>query len=153
MLKWPTIMWLTKLSKEKSKVSGQNALPQQFSSAFHARSCLRTYHEQCLPLMFYTCSIMVRGVARVPQGSLMCSIRGTNNQLQNIFYMFVHLQLFNTKIKLFILLFDVKFLFSENHVFRKQKRTTLYGLMDARPKFRILKLTRKNDDLLSLRHK
>ena len=37
-------------------------------------------------------------------------------------------------IKLFIFkLFDVKFLFSENHVFRKQKRTAVYGLMDARP--------------------
>ena len=37
-------------------------------------------------------------------------------------------------IKLFIFkLFDVKFLFSENHVFRKQKRTAVYGVMDARP--------------------
>ena len=42
-------------------------------------------------------------------------------------------------IKLFIFkLFDVKFLFSENHVFRKQKRTAVYGVMDARPQFRIL---------------
>ena len=41
-------------------------------------------------------------------------------------------------IKLFIFkLFDVKFLFSENHVFRKQKRTAVYGLMDALPYFRI----------------
>ena len=37
-------------------------------------------------------------------------------------------------IKLFIFkLFDVKFLFSENHVFRKQKRTAVYGVMDTRP--------------------
>ena len=37
-------------------------------------------------------------------------------------------------IKLFIFkLFDVKFLFSENHVFCKQKRTALYGVMDTRP--------------------
>ena len=37
-------------------------------------------------------------------------------------------------IKLFIFkLFDVKFLFSENHVFPKQKRTAVYGVMDARP--------------------
>ena len=37
-------------------------------------------------------------------------------------------------IKLFIFkLFDVKFLFSENHVFLKQKRTAVYGLMDASP--------------------
>ena len=37
-------------------------------------------------------------------------------------------------IKLFIFkLFDVKFLFSENHVFHKQNRMAVYGLMDARP--------------------
>ena len=37
-------------------------------------------------------------------------------------------------IKLFIFkLFDVKFLFSENHVFRKQKRTAVYGVMDSCP--------------------
>ena len=42
-------------------------------------------------------------------------------------------------IKLFIFkLPDVKFLFSVNHVFRKQKRTAVYGLMDARPQFQIL---------------
>ena len=42
-------------------------------------------------------------------------------------------------IKLFIFkLFEVKFLFSENHVFRKQKRTTVYGVMYARPQFWIL---------------
>ena len=38
-------------------------------------------------------------------------------------------------IKLFVFkFFDVKSLtFSENHVFRKQKRTAVYGVMDARP--------------------
>ena len=37
-------------------------------------------------------------------------------------------------IKLFIFkLFNVKFLFSENHAFRKQKRTVVYGVMNARP--------------------
>ena len=37
-------------------------------------------------------------------------------------------------IKLFIFkLFDVKFLFSENHVFPTQKRTAVYGVMDVRP--------------------
>ena len=37
-------------------------------------------------------------------------------------------------IKLFIFkVFEVKFLFSENHVFRKQKRKTVYGVMDACP--------------------
>ena len=37
-------------------------------------------------------------------------------------------------IKLFIFkLFDVKFLFSENHVFREQKRTAVYGVMDSCP--------------------
>ena len=42
-------------------------------------------------------------------------------------------------IKLFIFkLFDVKFLFSENHVFRKQKKTAVYGVMSARPQILIL---------------
>ena len=57
-------------------------------------------------------------------------------------------------IKLFIFkLFDVKFLFSENHVFRKQKRTAClwsYGRASLVSDF---KLTRENDDLLSSRHK
>ena len=56
---------------------------------------------------------------------------------------FINLFIFNCltlNIKLFIFkLFDVTFLFSENHVFRKQKRTAVYGVMDARPQFRILK--------------
>ena len=55
---------------------------------------------------------------------------------------FINLFIFNCltlNIKLFIFkLFDVKFLFSENHVFRKQKRTAVYGVMDARPQFWIL---------------
>ena len=50
---------------------------------------------------------------------------------------FINLLLFNCltlDIKLFIFkLFDVKFLFSENHAFCKQKKTTVYGVMDARP--------------------
>ena len=65
---------------------------------------------------------------------LKCIIRGTNNQLPNIFYKFVHL-----KLKLLIFkLFEVESLFSKNHVFRKWKRTAVYGLMDACPQFRIL---------------
>ena len=55
---------------------------------------------------------------------------------------FINLFIFNCltlNIKLFIFkLFDFKFLFSENHLFRKQKRTTIYGLTDVRPQFRIL---------------
>ena len=55
---------------------------------------------------------------------------------------FINLFIFNCltlNIKFFIFkLFDFKFLFSENHVFRKQKRTTIYGLTDVRPYFRIL---------------
>ena len=50
---------------------------------------------------------------------------------------FINLFIFNCltlNIKLFIFkLFEVKFLFSENHVFRKQKRTAAYGRMDGRP--------------------
>ena len=36
-------------------------------------------------------------------------------------------------IKLFIFkLFDVKFLLSENHIFRKQNRAAVYGVMEGR---------------------
>ena len=57
-------------------------------------------------------------------------------------------------IKLFIFkLFDVKFLFSENHVFRKQKRTAVYGVHSFGFSVSDFKLTWENDDLLSLRHK
>ena len=68
------------------------------------------------------------------RGYLMCSIRGTNNQLPNIFYKFVHLQLFNiTHNTVHVKSFEVKFLFSENHVFCKQKRMAVYGHMDTPP--------------------
>ena len=37
-------------------------------------------------------------------------------------------------IKIFVFkLFEVKFLFSENHVFRKKRRTDVDGVVDARP--------------------
>ena len=42
-------------------------------------------------------------------------------------------------IKLFIFkLSDVKFLFSENYVIRRQERTAVYGVMDLRPQLWIL---------------
>ena len=47
-------------------------------------------------------------------------------------------------------LFDVKLLFSKNHIFDKQKKTAVYGRASLVSDF---KLTQKNDDLLSLRHK
>ena len=66
-------------------------------------------------------------------------MRGANNQLPNGFYKFVHLQLF-----------DVKFWFSENHIFRKHKRADAYRRASIVLNF---KLIRENNDLLSLRHK
>ena len=72
---------------------------------------------------------------------------GTNNQLRNRFYKFVHFQLFNVKYKFVQLqLFDIKILFSQKHTFRKQKRTAVYGRASL---VLSCKLTRKNDDLLS----
>ena len=60
---------------------------------------------------------------------------------------FINLFIFNCltlNIKLLVFkLFNVKLLFSKNHVFRKQKRTAVYGLMDAHPYFRILNLPGK----------
>ena len=96
-------------------------------------------------------------------GCLKCSIQGTNNQIQNRFCKSVHLQLFNVKYKFAYLqlfnvkykfvqlqLSDVKFLFSEEQFFRKQKITVVYGRTSLVSSFQ---LTRRNDDLLSLRHK
>ena len=58
------------------------------------------------------------------------------------FCKFVH-QLFNVKCKVAHLqLFDVSFSFSEKHIFRKQKRTTVYERTSISSDF---KLTRKND--------
>ena len=54
---------------------------------------------------------------------------------------------FTLNIKLFIFdLFDAKFLFSENHIFRKQKRAAVYGRASVVSYF---KLTREDDNLLS----
>ena len=73
------------------------------------------------------------------RGYLKCSIRGTNDQLLNIFYKFLHLELFNIKHKIVHLqVARRQIFFSENHVFRKQKRKDVYGLMGARPQFWIL---------------
>ena len=88
-----------------------------------------------------------RSAARVPQ----ISIRGTNNQLSNMFYKFVIFNCLTLNINLFILnLFDVKFLFSEYLIFPKQKGAAVYGHASLVSDF---KLTPKNDDLLSSRHK
>ena len=85
-------------------------------------------------------------------GYLKCSIRGTNNQLQNIFYKFVHPQLFNIKHKFvhFQLVWNPFFFFLENHIFCKQKRMDVYGRASLVLGF---KLIWKNEDLLSSRHK
>ena len=60
---------------------------------------------------------------------------------------FINSLIFNcltSNIKFYIFeLFDVKFLFSKNPVFRKQKRTAVYGVMDAHLSFRILNSLRK----------
>ena len=56
----------------------------------------------------------------------------------------------NITLFIFNNLFDVKFLFSKNHIFRKQKTTAVYGRASLDSDF---KLIRANDDLLSSRHK
>ena len=67
---------------------------------------------------------------------------------------FINLFIFNLLTlnrNLFIFnLFAIKFLFSKNHIFRKQQRTAVYGRASLVSDF---KLTRENDDLLSSRHK
>ena len=59
--------------------------------------------------------------------------------------------MFNAKYKSIQLqLFDVEFLFSEEHIFRKQKRTDVYGRASL---VSGLQLNREHEDLLSSRHK
>ena len=47
-------------------------------------------------------------------------------------------------------MFVIKFLFSEEHTFCKQKRTVVYGRASLVSGFQLI---RENDDLLSPRHK
>ena len=76
---------------------------------------------------------------------------GTNNQVRNRFYKSVHLQLFNVQYKFvylqlfnvkfkFVQLFDVKFLFSQKHIFASRRERMF---MDARPLFRVFNSTGK----------
>ena len=85
------------------------------------------------------------------------SIKGTSSVafrvlIINCWRFFINLFFFNCltlNIYLFIFnLFDAIFLFSENHVFGKQKRMAVYGRTSLVSEF---KLARKNGDLLSLR--
>ena len=64
--------------------------------------------------------------------SVACKVLIINCQIYFVNSFFLHC--LTSNIKLFIFMFfDVKFLFSENHFFRKQMRTAVYGVMDARP--------------------
>ena len=115
-------------------------------------SILIYHHGKLHSLVF----VGYRWFSGVQRRYLKCSIRGTNNQLPNVFYKSAHLQLCNIKHKIVHLqvfkLFDVKFLFSENHIFQKQKRTTClwsYGRASLVSDF---KFTRKNENCSS-RHK
>ena len=86
------------------------------------------------------------------RGYLKCSIRGSNNQLPNIFYKLVHLQLLNIKYKIVHLQVVSRQIF----VFRKlclsqteeNKYLWTYGRTSLVSDF---KPTPENDDLLSSR--
>ena len=72
-------------------------------------------------------------------------------QLSSVKDRFVHLRLFNVKYKFVHLqLFGPKLLFSEKHIFRKQKRM---AVCERASIFSGFKLCRENYELLSLRHK
>ena len=65
-----------------------------------------------------------------------CANKGRTEGTSSVAFevLIINCQKYFINIKLFIFkLFDIKFLFSENYAFRKQKRTNIYGLMDARP--------------------
>ena len=73
--------------------------------------------------------------------------KGTSNIAFEVLIISCQIYLIN----LFIFnLFDVKFLFSKNPIFRKQKRIAVCGPASLVSDF---KLTRKNDDMLFSRHK
>ena len=59
---------------------------------------------------------------------------GTSSVAFEVLIINCQIYFINLFIKFFIFkLLDVKLLFSENHVFCKQKRTAVYGVMDERP--------------------
>ena len=71
--------------------------------------------------------------------------------IRNRFYKSVHPEPFNINYEFVQLqLFDINFLFFEEHIFRKQKRTLVYGRASLVLSFQ---LTRENNDLSSSRHK
>ena len=89
------------------------------------------------------CSSFFSALCMVPP-AIVYHFQGRNEVTSNVAFdvpiincqiLFINSFIFNCitlNMKLFIFkLFDVKFLFSENHVFRKQKRTAVYGVMDA----------------------
>ena len=71
-----------------------------------------------------------------------CQIYLINLFIFNCLTLYVNLSIF--------ILFDIKLLFSENHIFRKQKRSAVFGRSSLISDF---KLTRENYDLLSSWHK
>ena len=84
-------------------------------------------HKKCELRVYLDFILPVKSGAQ--RGQLKCNIRGTNNQILNRFYEFVHPQLFNVVYKFdHLQLFDdVKFFFSKIFViFRKQRRNPVY---------------------------
>ena len=88
------------------------------------------------------------------RGCLKFSICGTNNQLPNIFYKFVHLQMINIKHKIVHLQVPWRqiFVFQKSCLLQTEKNGCLwtYGRASLVSGF---KLIREKDDLLYLRHK
>ena len=87
-------------------------------------------------------------------GYLECSIRGTNNQLPNMFYKFVYLQLFNNKNKIVHLqvVWSQIFVSWKSYLLQTEENCCLwtYGWASLVSDF---KFTQENDDLSSSRHK
>ena len=88
------------------------------------------------------------------RGYLKCSIWGTNNQLPNIFYKFIHLQLFNIKHKIVYLqvVWRQIFVFTKSCLSQTEENGCLWKYERA-SLVSDFKLTRENDDLLTSRHK
>ena len=98
--------------------------------------------ERCPKILNYT--LIYRGNQGCSKGTWSVAFKVL---IINCQIYFINLFIFNCltlNIILFIFkLFHIKFLFSEKHVFCKQKRAAVYGLVDVDPYFWILNSSRK----------
>ena len=166
-----TINFLYVLQKKKIPLTNSKVFPQEREENPKKKKVSKIFHQYFEPLCFrvshfpnfdltYYVTLMGFKFRCLKFGSYIrgayqgCS-EGTSGVAFKVLIIncqiyFINLFIFNCltlKIKLFIFkLFDVKFLFSENHVFRKQNRTACLWSYIGASVVSDFKLTRENDD-------